>query len=99
MSSTLAPTRARKQQSRITNNTIWTPEEDQLLIQLATQSDSQTISWSNLAKSFPDKTAPQLAGRWSKVLDPSLIKGSWTQEEDETIKQYVSKNGENYSFE
>lgn len=94
MEASLAPTRIRKQKGHQTNNATWTAEEDQLLIELASQNSSSTISWSQLARSFPNKTAPQLAGRWSKVLDPSLVKGSWTRAEDEIIMNYVNQNGE-----
>jgi hypothetical protein len=42
---------------------------------------------------FPNKTAQQLSGRWEKVLNPKLVKGSWTAEEDEIILRYVTTNG------
>ena len=79
----LAPTRARRQTVHLTTNATWTKEEDDLLTQIA--SSSENIAWSVVAKLFPNKTAPQLAGRWEKVLDPHLIKGSWTREEDEIL--------------
>lgn len=88
----LAPTRSRKQQVHLTTNATWTKEEDALLIQIASKQDS--VAWSTIAKYFPNKTAPQLAGRWEKVLNPNLIKGSWTREEDEIIVNYVKENGD-----
>ncbi|KAH0788462.1 Myb-like DNA-binding domain containing protein [Histomonas meleagridis] len=88
----LAPTRNRKQHVYSSSKrTIWTPEEDELLITLMT--NNQTNSWSVLAKYFPNKTAPQISGRWEKVLNPQLVKGSWTREEDEIILDFVKKNG------
>lgn len=90
--SALAPTRARRQTVHLTTNATWTKEEDDLLTQIA--SSQENIAWSVVAKLFPNKTAPQLAGRWEKVLDPHLIKGSWTREEDEIIIDFVSKNGD-----
>ena len=89
----IAPTRIRKQ-SHITNRQTWTPEEDALLFKLANEFPISSISWSLIAKNFPNKTPSQLAGRWSKVLDPDLIKGSWTREEDEIIMQYVQEKGQ-----
>lgn len=86
----LAPTRCRKQ-IQAGSGTIWTPEEDELLKRLVMESES--VSWCVLANFFPDKTAPQLAGRWDKVLNPCLIKGSWTREEDETIVEFVRIHG------
>ena len=88
----LAPTRTRRQQVHLTTNATWTKEEDDLLTQIASSSDQ--LSWSTIAKYFPNKTAPQLAGRWEKVLNPNLIKGSWTREEDEVIVEYVTLNGD-----
>lgn len=90
--SALAPTRARKQQVNVTSKATWTKEEDELLTHIATKSDS--IAWSTIAKFFPNKTAPQLAGRWEKVLNPTLVKGSWTREEDEIILNFVTQNGD-----
>lgn len=87
----LAPTRSRKQKTNITVKATWTKEEDELLTQIATH--SETIAWSSIVKFFPNKTAPQLAGRWEKVLNPSLVKGSWTREEDEIIIKFVNENG------
>lgn len=92
----LAPTRSRKQQPRNNTSTIWTAEEDALLKQLVESSHSRdtAVSWSAISKYFPDKTAPQLAGRWDKVLNPGLVKGSWTREEDETILHFIQENGQ-----
>ncbi|KAF8703844.1 hypothetical protein HU200_031940 [Digitaria exilis] len=45
------------------------------------------------AESFPDRTAVQCLHRWQKVLNPELIKGSWTHEEDDIIINMVKKYG------
>ncbi|OHT16643.1 Myb-like DNA-binding domain containing protein [Tritrichomonas foetus] len=91
--SALAPTRMRKQQVKQTSKTTWTAEEDELLSKLVSQSQ-QANSWSVIAKYFPNKTAPQIAGRWEKVLNPCLVKGSWTREEDQVILNFVQTNGD-----
>ena len=88
----LAPTRVRKQQVHITNNATWTKEEDDLLTQIASKTES--VAWSIIVKYFPNKSAPQLAGRWEKVLNPCLVKGSWTREEDEVILKFVKDHGD-----
>lgn len=90
--SALAPTRMRKQNSQKMGRTIWTPEEDELLRSLVSQ--NQPNSWSVLAKYFPNKTSPQIAGRWEKVLNPNLVKGSWTREEDEVVLKFVAEHGD-----
>ncbi|KAK8899543.1 hypothetical protein M9Y10_001859 [Tritrichomonas musculus] len=89
--SALAPTRARHKVSNQSKNTKWTHEEDENLIQLV--GSSTAPAWSDYAPFFPNKTTQQIAERWEKVLDPHLIKGSWTREEDEMIINFVAQNG------
>ncbi|TVU36771.1 hypothetical protein EJB05_18718 [Eragrostis curvula] len=45
------------------------------------------------AEYFPDRTEVQCLHRWQKVLNPELIKGPWTQEEDDKIIDLVKKYG------
>jgi hypothetical protein len=87
----IAPTRMRKQQNEPKRPTTWTAAEDDLLRSLV--SPTQPNSWSAIAKHFPTKTAPQISGRWEKVLNPRLVKGGWTRDEDEVIGKYVEANG------
>jgi hypothetical protein len=51
------------------------------------------MNWKNAETQFPGKTSQQLFERWTKVLDPRLLKGSWTRQEDEVIIQYVRTYG------
>ena len=92
MCAAIAPTRTRKQTTQSSDRSLWKPEEDARLMQLARGCD--TLSWSAIAKHFPDKTPAQIAGRWEKVLNPKLIKGSWTPEEDETILKFVQTHSD-----
>ena len=87
----LAPTRSRKQRSYSSIAAVWTPQEDALLTNLV--KDQQHVRWTEVAKNFPGKTAPQVSGRWIKALKPDLVKGSWTKEEDETIFKFIEENG------
>lgn len=92
MSSVQAPTRTRKKQNQTSAKSLWSPEEDDLLKRLVESSSG--VSWTAIAKHFPNKTAAQLSGRWDKVINPSLIKGSWTKEEDEQIVSFVQTHGD-----
>uniref|UniRef100_A0A1J3DJP9 Myb-related protein 3R-1 n=1 Tax=Noccaea caerulescens TaxID=107243 RepID=A0A1J3DJP9_NOCCA len=69
----------------------WTPEEDETLRQAVGTFNGK--SWKKIAEFFPDRTEVQCLHRWQKVLNPDLIKGPWTQEEDEKIVELVEKYG------
>ncbi|KAH0795814.1 Myb-like DNA-binding domain containing protein [Histomonas meleagridis] len=56
-------------------------------------SSTEHQNYSKLAEFFPGKTGQQVAERWDKVLNPKLVKGSWTRQEDEIIIQYVKEHG------
>ena len=50
-------------------------------------------NWKKIAEELPGRTDVQCLHRWQKVLNPSLIKGPWTEEEDRMVLQLVEKNG------
>jgi hypothetical protein len=86
-----APTRARYRTTHSPKNTKWQKEEDERVIQV--MGGSERPNYATLAQLFPGKTGQQVAERWAKVLNPKLMKGSWTREEDEIIMDFVQKNG------
>ncbi|KAG2594697.1 hypothetical protein PVAP13_5KG010700 [Panicum virgatum] len=69
----------------------WKPEEDAILSR-AVQT-YQGKNWKKIAECFPDRTDVQCLHRWQKVLNPELVKGPWSKEEDEIIVQMVNKYG------
>ena len=87
----LAPTRIRQKSTTVTSKAHWTPEEDQKLLQFLRSGDR--ANWTELVPHFQGKTAQQISERWSKVVDPALVKGSWTRQEDETIIEFVAQFG------
>ena len=87
----IAPTRNRSRNNASSKKHKWTTEEDALLTQIAQGCES--VNWKAAEAQFPGKTSQQIFERWTKVLDPSLLKGSWTRQEDETIIQYVRTYG------
>jgi hypothetical protein len=89
--SPLAPTRKRQRSDTGFGNKSWTHEEDHQLFALVGR--APTPDWSEISRYFPDKSELQVAERWTKVLDPSLLKGSWTRHEDQTIIDFVTRNG------
>ncbi|KAE8679479.1 putative Osmotic avoidance abnormal protein [Hibiscus syriacus] len=69
----------------------WTPEEDETLRNAVAAFKGK--SWKKIAEFFPDRSEVQCLHRWQKVLNPDLVKGPWTQEEDDKIIELVSKYG------
>ncbi|XP_065025697.1 transcription factor MYB3R-1 isoform X2 [Musa acuminata AAA Group] len=69
----------------------WTAEEDAILYR-AVQS-FKGKHWKKIAECFPDRTDVQCLHRWQKVLNPELVKGPWSKEEDEIIIDMVKKFG------
>lgn len=69
----------------------WTPEEDDTLKKAVAVFKGKC--WKKIAEYFPDRSEVQCLHRWQKVLNPELVKGPWTQEEDEKIIDLVSKYG------
>ena len=87
----LAPTRARQKMTYPSKIALWTPQDDTFLIDVVKASPS--LNWQEIAAKFPGKTVQQVSERWNKVLNPSLVKGSWTKEEDEEIINFVARCG------
>ncbi|CAD8114128.1 unnamed protein product [Paramecium primaurelia] len=65
----------------------WTEDEDQQLKDLVSQYGAK--NWKKIASFFQDRTDVQCLHRWQKVLNPDLVKGPWTQEEDELLGKLV----------
>ncbi|OQR68392.1 transcriptional activator Myb-like [Tropilaelaps mercedesae] len=56
-------------------------------------SERQNGDWAIIASHFPDRTDVQCQQRWHKVVNPELVKGSWSKEEDEKVVELVKKYG------
>ncbi|XVF22606.1 hypothetical protein REPUB_Repub12eG0185900 [Reevesia pubescens] len=69
----------------------WTEEEDKLLT-IAVQKFNGK-NWKKIAEWVPDRTDVQCLHRWQKVLNPNLVKGPWSKEEDDLIFELVEKQG------
>ncbi|XP_042477936.1 transcription factor MYB3R-1-like isoform X2 [Macadamia integrifolia] len=69
----------------------WTPEEDELLHKAVQRFKGR--NWKKIAECFKDRTDVQCLHRWQKVLNPELVKGPWSKEEDDIIIELVNKYG------
>ncbi|KAA8521795.1 hypothetical protein F0562_012468 [Nyssa sinensis] len=69
----------------------WTAEEDEILCKAVQHFNGK--NWKKIAECFKDRTDVQCLHRWQKVLNPELVKGPWSKEEDEIIIELVNKYG------
>ncbi|XP_062250844.1 v-myb avian myeloblastosis viral oncogene homolog-like 2b [Platichthys flesus] len=69
----------------------WKQEEDDKLKALVQKLGP--TDWKYFASHIPNHTELQCQHRWFKVLDPELIKGPWTKEEDDKVIELVNIYG------
>ncbi|XP_022754569.1 transcription factor MYB3R-1-like [Durio zibethinus] len=69
----------------------WTAEEDEILCKAVQRFKGK--NWKKIAECFKDRTDVQCLHRWQKVLNPELVKGPWSKEEDELIIELVNEFG------
>ncbi|XP_014666376.1 PREDICTED: myb-related protein A-like isoform X2 [Priapulus caudatus] len=73
------------------NRGRWSREEDEKLKKMVDA--HSTNDWKVVASFFPDRSDVQCQHRWQKVVNPELIKGPWTKEEDEYVVKLVKQYG------
>lgn len=73
------------------NKTRWRKEEDDLLRDAVQAHKGK--SWKRISQYFEGRTDVQCLHRWQKVLNPELVKGPWTPEEDRMVVELVHKYG------
>ncbi|CAN1346888.1 Transcription factor MYB3R-1 [Linum perenne] len=77
--------------TRRSKKSQWTPEEDEILWQAVHRFCGK--NWKKIAECFKDRSDVQCLHRWQKVLNPDLVKGPWSEKEDEIIIALVHKYG------
>lgn len=65
----------------------WTKKEDELLKNLVKEFDG---AWTKISSCMIKRTPIQCLQRWTNILKPGLVKGHWSEEEDEILKKWVS---------
>ncbi|CEG45991.1 -diketo-5-methylthio-1-phosphopentane phosphatase [Plasmopara halstedii] len=72
----------------------WRPEEDDLLKELVAEGRK---NWGQVATRIPGRTSKQCRERWYNHLDPSIIRGEYTPDEDRMILDAQSRLGNRWS--
>lgn len=73
------------------NKGRWKKEEDEMLKKAVHAHKGK--SWKKISEFFQDRTDVQCLHRWQKVLNPELVKGPWTKDEDSLVIQLVNQFG------
>eukprot|EP01043_Picozoa_sp_COSAG02_P041475 COSAG02_NODE_3442_length_6731_cov_1.831273_2_plen_712_part_00 len=75
------------------DSSLWTAQEDEEL--RAGVKKHAHSNWKAIAAELPsgNKSAIQCLHRWRKVLNPEVVKGNWTSEEDDNIRRLVKEMG------
>ena len=69
----------------------WTSEEDEILKELVLNYGGKC--WKKIAEHIKGRTEIQCLHRWTKILQPGLVKGPWTIDEDRQLVSWISKFG------
>lgn len=72
----------------------WSPQEDDLLRRLVA---SEQKNWGEVAAKIPGRTSKQCRERWHNHLDPSIVRGAYTAEEDRIILEAQARLGNRWS--
>ncbi|XP_028290225.1 myb-related protein A isoform X2 [Gouania willdenowi] len=89
--STDAESKEKSKDKKILCKVKWSRDEDEKLKKLVEQNGTDV--WKLISNFFPGRTDGQCQHRWQKVLNPKLVKGPWTKEEDQKVIDLVHKYG------
>ncbi|OMJ86232.1 hypothetical protein SteCoe_12296 [Stentor coeruleus] len=69
----------------------WSEEEDEMLREAVKVYGEK--HWNSISTVVCGRSPIQCLHRWTKILKPGLVKGTWTEEEDLALKEWVIENG------
>ena len=74
----------------------WSDQEDEVLRAAVNAHGGK--NWKGIAESVPERDHVQCLQRWKKVLEPGLLKGQWTSQEDAMLVVLVGQGFKNWSI-
>jgi len=69
----------------------WSTEEDVALTNAVAMHGAK--NWKKISNQVPGRTDVQCLHRWQKVLNPDLVKGPWSTEEDNLLRELINVYG------
>ncbi|KAJ7541402.1 hypothetical protein O6H91_10G058000 [Diphasiastrum complanatum] len=80
-------------EDRLMNNAVWTKVEDKRLLHVAQQHD--LCDWEAISQQLnTNRTPAQCLMRYQRSLNATIMRSSWTPEEDEQLRMAVKFHGE-----
>ena len=73
----------------------WTKEEDSILLETAKLLEFK--NWKKISDKLEGRSAIQCSARYKRIR-PGIVKGAWSIEEDEKLKNYIKRFGRNWSL-
>jgi hypothetical protein len=74
----------------------FTQDEDRMLLTMAGV-HAPNKNWQEIALRLPGRTGKQCRDRWCNVLDPSLKRSKWTEEEDGVVLEAFQRLGNSWA--
>ena len=74
----------------------WTPAEDDLL--RTAVANNKASSWATIAEAVPGRNHVQCFHRWTEALKPGLVKGAWSEAEDQLLIHLKASSGQKTSW-
>lgn len=88
---TSSSTSTSNQSKKHLNRGRWAKDEDDKLKALVALHGEK--EWHHISIHFVDRSDVQCQQRWDKVVNPKLVKGPWTKEEDDKVIELVNLYG------
>jgi hypothetical protein len=73
----------------------WTKKEDEILLEISREFEFK--NWKKISQRLNGRSAIQCSARYKRI-KLGTVKGSWSQEEDEKLENFIKRFGKNWSL-